>query len=196
MIKEGPAIGVVFEIHRLGEDYSKRAWTLFMRHAQPDRIAGTLIRDGETGETISGDGDDFCITVSGNEEAIAHLRDVFSAIQSPEMAPMQRRFLEGDRLLDQPLPRMGTIDAQGRLVTDAWDETLHALCLEHGWAYAPQDTPADLPPERIEELERLASPRPKEDIAPTDDRTPTRSSQTDSRSPDESRRWWRFWGGR
>ena len=52
----------------------------------------------------------------------------------------------------------GRVDSKGRLKTRKWRRIDHDICKANGWPYVPQDYPEYLPPELVEELEKMERP--------------------------------------
>lgn len=154
-----PGIGVVFDIDGLGGGYyGYRAWQIFMRHIDPQRICASILVEGDTVLTLDGRAREFCIGIYGMID-LEYVRDLFEGIDDPGLAGVHRRFIEKVALDPQPLPIRGYIDAVGRFTTDEWDATTHRLCKEACWSYAPKRVPDDLPSEIAAELEELRRPR-------------------------------------
>ena len=61
-----PGIGIVFVINDFGGGYyGYQAWRIFMRYVEPKSIPNTLLREGDTHNTLHGKDNDFCIAVYG-----------------------------------------------------------------------------------------------------------------------------------
>lgn len=155
-----PGIGVVFDIDGLeSASYGFRAWQLFMKHVDPKQVGPGILLEGDTGLTLAGEANEFCIAIYGSSLDLDYVRDTFESLDEKGLAPFHRRFIEKPALDDQPLPKRGLIDSFGRLVTDEWYREDHNLCKESGWGYFPQVVPPTLDAALKAELEVLQRPR-------------------------------------
>jgi hypothetical protein len=155
-----PGIGIAFNIEGLGGGfYGFQAWTLFMKNVDPERLAASILVEGDTNATLHGRANEFCIGIYGPDCDLPYIRETFEALDDPALAEVHRRFIEKIALDQQSLPIRGTIDALGRLVTERWDAIDHQLCRDSGWAYHPKTIPPEVDARVRAELEMLALPR-------------------------------------
>jgi hypothetical protein len=110
---------------------------------------------GDTAATLNSKANEFCIGIYGPALDPNYIRETFEDLDDPGLAPVHRRFIEKLALEGQPLSIKGQIDAFGRLVTERWTRTEHALCKEAGWGYSPKEVPSDIEPSLRVELEQL-----------------------------------------
>jgi len=180
-------IGIVFDIDDLGGGfYGDKAWRIFMRTLDPSAIIGGVLREGDTSETLDGRRREFCIAVFGPAVDVALVKKAFAECDDVGLAPADRRFAEGPRLVAEPLVDTGRIDAAGRLVQDEWSRVVHDQCGDSGWGFAPESAPDDLAPELKAELRELKGR--------TCGRTVGQNATPDPVSGGVTRRpWWKFW---
>jgi ABC-type polar amino acid transport system ATPase subunit len=149
-------IGIVFDIETLGEGYYEaKAWRTVMKHLQPSRITGCVLKEGDTQATLRGRAHEFCIAIYGAEPDVNYVKGVFADLEEEGLAPKNRRFMDNPQLDAEPLVLAGTIDSFGRLVRDTWDRGFHDWCKESGWGYNPKRVPRDLSYELRNELAKL-----------------------------------------
>jgi hypothetical protein len=155
-----PGIGIAFDIEGLGSGfYGYRAWQLFMKNVNPERLAPSILVEGDTNATLHGRANEFCIGIYGPDCDLSYIRETFEVLDDPRFAAVHRRFIEKIALDQQSLPIRGTIDSLGRLVTERWDGIDHQLCRDSGWAYDPKTIPPEVEARVRTELETLALPR-------------------------------------
>ncbi len=133
-------LGVVFNIDGLGGGfYGSKAWRIFMEHVNPDSIAPCILKHGDTKATLNGVAGQYCIAICCATRDLNQLKLVFTQLEHEGLEPINRRFIEKTALNSEPLVIKGRIDAEGRLVTDEWDQGDHDRCKEKGWKYAPAE---------------------------------------------------------
>jgi hypothetical protein len=137
-------IGVLFSIDGLGRGfYSYQAWKIFMHHCQGERLAASVLFEGDTKETLNGQGDEFCISVGASREpTIQYVKEVLSKANDKGLMPVEDRFLEGNVTRwsggNQPLVLRARVDYRGRFVSKKWSGIDEKLCEEAGWIYVPE----------------------------------------------------------
>lgn len=149
-------VGVVFDIDALGGGYyGSEAWRIFMRHLAPGTIIGTVLREGDTRETLTGNRREFCIGVFGLELDVEAVRKVFASSSARGLVPLSRRFILSPQLESEAFMEAGMIDSGGRFVADEWDRRFHDRCKDCGWGYAPRRITVDLSAELKAELKAM-----------------------------------------
>ena len=149
-------VGVVFDIDALGGGfYGYKAWCIFMRNLQPEKIISCILREGDTNATLNGSRREFCIAVFGIGLDIETVKAAFTGSSEKGLAPSNRRFILSPQLDSEPLVEAGMIDSVGRLVQDEWSRVVHDECKAGGWGFAPRKIPVDLSPELKTELKAL-----------------------------------------
>jgi hypothetical protein len=112
-------IGVLFDIDGLGGGfYGGAAYGLLF-----DRVGRALFRnvalfDGDTNETLSGEGRVYCIAVqSANQATCDEIERALATVGDAGLQPSNRRFLHTGPILDsEPLVYAGRIDQRGMLL--------------------------------------------------------------------------------
>ncbi len=151
-----PGIGIVFDIDALGGSYyGYQAWRIFMKRMPQARIRNTVLKEGDTRETLAGAANEFCIAVYGPLLNPEHVRQAFESLADKGLAPVERRFIMKPPLDGEPLPVRGRIDIHGHFVTDEWMRVDHDLCKEAHWKYRPAKVPAELPEHLQSELKKM-----------------------------------------
>jgi len=180
-------IGVVFDIDALGGGvYGYEAWCIFMRNLNPGQIIGCTLREGDTNETLFGNGREFCIAVFGSDSNVEAVKEAFMQCSERGLAPSDRRFILSPQLDREPLVDTGEIDSAGRLVQRQWTRFVHEECKKGGWGYAPRTVTVELSPELKAELKTL------QDKTVTGMESTVQQKDVASR-PHESKPWWKFW---
>lgn len=171
-----PGVGIVFDIETLGGGfYGAKAWRIVMKHLQPSRLTGCVLKEGDTNAALSRRNNEFCIAMYGTGLDVNYVKGIFADLDEKGLAPKSRRFIEKPQLDSEPLVLTGTIDTSGRLIQDSWTRVTHDLCKETGWGYNPKSVPNDLPAELQSELKELIK-APK--------------ASTEAQPP---KKWWQFW---
>ena len=153
-----PGIGIVFDIEALGGGYyGYQAWRIFMKHIDQKKITNTIIKEGDTNNTLHGRENDFCITIYGPLLDCDYIYEAFAALTDQGLAPTYKRFIVQPQLSQEPLPIRGTIDLDGYFIADEWLRIDHDLCKEAGWKYRPEKAPPDLPKNLQDELDVMSA---------------------------------------
>ena len=119
MIPNMPALGIIFNIDKLGSSaYGMAAWEIFWRAVNIDSLSGnTFLFEGDIKTNVSGKVCFvYCIVVQSDT---ADLRAVQSALeQSAEFRGVQASppFVDEYEVMDEPLLEAGRIDSKGNLV--------------------------------------------------------------------------------
>jgi hypothetical protein len=162
-----PAIGVRFDIDRLGGGYYGFAcWRIFWRAIDPSALAGVFLYEGETAATLGGQERVFCLAIQSADGAVIdRLRRALAASEEFQAVCAAPMFVEGPPCVKERLPDAGRVDVSGDLVggAGASRSALAAVREEHEAAAAapPQALPAAPRPkpasERTGILPRLSS---------------------------------------
>jgi hypothetical protein len=138
-------LGIVFNIAGLGSgSYGVKAWHIFMENVNPDSIAPCILKHGDT-LTKGVKTNQYCIAICGATRDLNQLKLGFTQLEHKGLAPKNSRFIRKLALDSEPLVIKGSVDAEGRFVTEEWDRGDHDLCKEMRWRYTPRKVPADLP---------------------------------------------------
>jgi hypothetical protein len=114
---------------------------------------------------------------------VSYVRELFTALAVPGLAPPRRRIIEQPILDRLGLTEDGQVDVQGRLVTEEWYRIEHDRCKRAGWGYAPRAVNYELSAElraELDQLRRGTSPRAPQRVA-----TASPSRIVDLRSDEE-----------
>lgn len=127
-----PAIGIVFDIDELGGGlYGYEAYKILFQAVDTRQLAGCSLSDGDTGPTLFGRENHYCIAVESLDLArIAMVRDALAKSNARGLLPGSRRFLDSSAVGREPLVLAAEIDLTGEVtrcqtywVTQAWRES-------------------------------------------------------------------------
>lgn len=142
-----------------GKRYVVEAWECFMRNCSPEIIRNAQLFHGEVSGLLPDGVRMFCIAVrSENMETTRYLKAVFASCNDKCLASPLDRIRETGIIQEFSLKYYGRVDSRGRLKTKKWSQTTHSLCMARGWPYVPGSYPETLPPETMNELERMKRP--------------------------------------
>ena len=115
-------IGILFDIDALkGGLYGFSAYKLFFDAIDPRLIAGGMLSDGDTSQTVAGRQSRYCIAVQSlSASQLETVKDRFSRLDAEELAPLPQRFIEGQSLAQEPLAHAGRIDTGGEFLGGGW----------------------------------------------------------------------------
>jgi hypothetical protein len=107
------AVGVLFDIDGLGGGFYRwPAFKIFFQSVDPDRVAGSLVLDGDTADTLAGRARIYCISVESADTAvIQYVRNAFAQVSDPGLLPAPRRFLSDPS--KEPFVRVAKITSDG-----------------------------------------------------------------------------------
>jgi hypothetical protein len=118
-----PALGIRFDVALLNESsYGVASWRIFWKAIDPHEIRGSELYEGDTGASIAGRENVFCIAIQNRNAGILGLikarlsnDPAFNAVCAPP------RFVSDTTCVSEPLVRAGAINERGELVGDAWN---------------------------------------------------------------------------
>ena len=130
---------ILFDIDDLGGGfYGNKAWRIFMKNCDPDRLLNSVLLEGDISETLAGHERIFCIAVQNLDlSVITYLKESFESCEEKGLLPLDKRFIEGNVTDATSLVIRGSIDSFGKFVTNEWTRIDEDLCKECGWEYAP-----------------------------------------------------------
>jgi hypothetical protein len=117
------AIGVRFDIEKVGDAaYGVACWRAFWRAIPPSKLAGAVLFEGDTADSLDGIENVYCIAVQSFDSAVASL--IKAAIA--DNAALRRicaapPITEGSVCQREPLMEAARIDFAGQIVGHAWN---------------------------------------------------------------------------
>ena len=130
---------ILFDIDDLGGGfYGNKAWRIFMKNCDPDRLLNSVLLEGDISETLAGHERIFCIAVQNLDlSVITYLKESFESCEEKGLLPLDKRLIEGNVTDVTSRVIRGSIDSFGKFVTNEWTRIDEDLCKECGWEYAP-----------------------------------------------------------
>lgn len=125
-------LGILFDIDDLGGGfYGYAAYKILFSSIERSRLRGCTILDGDTTATLNGNARIYCIAIHFPDPAqLAAVKTMLSRSGVRGLVPLSSRFIEGTRVLQEPLVQAGVIDEYLRLtrcetpwIIQAWNET-------------------------------------------------------------------------
>jgi hypothetical protein len=123
MIPGMPALGVRFDIGKLRSGaYGAAAWKLFWSAVGIAELTpGTLLFEGDTSATLSGNENVYCIALQSTDRAaFGSVRVALERNEEFKTVASSPEFILDEQVTRQPLPAAGRIDAAGALVGASW----------------------------------------------------------------------------
>ena len=114
-------IAVRFDIDKIESGgYGELCWKLFWRAVSPTELAGALLFEGDTGATLAGEENVFCIAVqSADRDITTRVKTALSHSEGFKRVCASQMFVQGTKCTKEPLRSAGQIDACGNLVGHA-----------------------------------------------------------------------------
>jgi len=125
-------LGVLFDIDELGGGvYGFEAYRIFFSAVDTRELAGCLLLDGDTNETLAGKANLYCIAVETFDPSrLVAVRRALSQSTGKGLLPAAARFMDDAEAQTQPLVLTARVGLGGELVGDnigwagqAWEET-------------------------------------------------------------------------
>lgn len=110
-------IGILFDIGALeGEPYGYAAYAIFFRVVDSRHLAGCLLKDGDTNDTLQGKANYYCIAVECSGAAqVAAIEDALGNCGEKGLLPLESRFIHDDAVTAEPLVIAANIDENAAL---------------------------------------------------------------------------------
>lgn len=115
-----PSIGILFDIDQLGGGlYGWKAYQVLFNAVDTNRIPGCQLSDGDTRATLSGNTRQYCIAIeSSSPMLIEFIKVSIADIEDEGLLPLSERFVDGQRVHNEPLVLGAHISSSGELVGD------------------------------------------------------------------------------
>lgn len=118
MIPNMPTLGIRFDIGKIeSADYGTECWKAFWRAVDIQKLAGSVLFEGDTLATLHGRENVYCIAVqSGDRTSLDHVRAALEQDTGFQKLAAAPKLVEDSGVIGEPLPEAGRVDGTGNLV--------------------------------------------------------------------------------